>query len=50
MEITIYKLFQSFAGAETGRNCRSCGEAINRRDAFGMSESVCIACRVAAGS
>jgi formamidopyrimidine-DNA glycosylase len=30
---------------ETGRPCRSCGEPISNRDAFGRSEGVCRRCR-----
>jgi len=38
-------VFRALAGLETGRHCRSCGEAILRADLFGRSEGVCAACR-----
>ena len=41
----IYRLIRSIVRLESGRNCRSCDEAIDRSDAFGLSESVCVPCR-----
>ena len=48
MRITVRKLLRSFAGVETGTSCRTCGDAISRRDFHGQSESVCRPCRSAA--
>ena len=39
--MTIYRLIRSLAGLESGRNCRVCGDPIERADAFGLSESIC---------
>lgn len=49
-DTTIYRMIRAMAGIETGRNCRTCGEPIERRDRFGMSEGVCSACRMPAAS
>jgi hypothetical protein len=46
---TIYSTFRALVGLESGRSCRSCSEGIPRKDAFGLSESVCRACRHAPG-
>jgi hypothetical protein len=40
----IFDLLMSLAGRYDGRRCRVCDEAIDRRDAFAMSESVCTPC------
>ncbi len=40
----IYDLIMSLVGSYGGRNCRRCGEAIDRRDGFAMSEGVCTGC------
>jgi formylmethanofuran dehydrogenase subunit E len=43
---TIFWLtLRALYGMETGRSCRSCGEPIAHRDAFGTSEGVCRRCR-----
>ena len=42
---TIYSTFRALVGLESGRWCRRCCEGIPRSDAFGLSESVCRACR-----
>jgi hypothetical protein len=44
---TIYTTFRALVGLESGRWCRRCCEAIPPSDAFGLSESVCRACRYA---
>jgi hypothetical protein len=41
----FYKLLRALAGFETGRECRVCGDAISRKDDFGLSEGVCGPCR-----
>jgi hypothetical protein len=41
----VYRLFRAFIGRESGRWCRSCGESIAPREAFGLGEGVCPACR-----
>jgi len=50
MDLNTFKLIRVLAGIEAGRECRSCREPIDARDAFGMSEGVCVPCRAAAGS
>jgi hypothetical protein len=40
----IFDLIMSLVGTYGGRRCRRCEEAIDRRDAFAMSEGVCRAC------
>jgi hypothetical protein len=45
MSTAIWRLFRSFAGGESGRWCRGCGEAISREDLFGLSEAICRPCR-----
>jgi hypothetical protein len=39
------KLLKALAGLEAGRECRVCGDAISRKDDFGLSEGVCAPCR-----
>jgi hypothetical protein len=46
MASAIWSLFRGLAGLESGRWCRGCGEAIDRHDGFGLSESRCRPCRV----
>jgi hypothetical protein len=41
----VYELLRSLFALESGRNCRTCAESIDRRDAFGLSEAVCASCR-----
>jgi hypothetical protein len=43
--MTVWRFFRGLAGLESGRWCRACGEAIDRRDLFGRSEGVCAPCR-----
>ncbi len=50
MSAGIWNLVRAMAGAEAGRSCRRCADAIAAKDAFGMSEGVCRPCRVAAGN
>ncbi|HUK44350.1 MAG TPA: hypothetical protein VLV28_03570 [Gaiellaceae bacterium] len=40
-----YRVIRAMFGLESGRACRSCGEAIHAHDAFGISEGVCRPCR-----
>jgi hypothetical protein len=47
MSVTVWKLFRALAGAEAGRSCRRCGEAILTDDPHGLSEGVCRPCRSA---
>jgi hypothetical protein len=42
---TIYSTLRALVGLESGRSCRRCSVSIPRDDAFGLSESVCRACR-----
>jgi hypothetical protein len=42
---TIYGTLRALVGLESGRSCRRCSEGIPRRDAFGLGEGVCRACR-----
>jgi hypothetical protein len=42
---TIYGTLRALVGLESGRWCRRCCEVIPRSDEFGLSESVCRACR-----
>jgi hypothetical protein len=48
MTVTYWKLMRALVGLESGRSCRSCGEAILNTDPFGKSEGVCRPCRHAA--
>ena len=41
----MYRLVRTLLRLESGRNCRTCAEAIARDDAFGLSEAVCAPCR-----
>ena len=41
----IYRVLRALVRIESGRTCRSCDEAIDRGDAFGLSEAVCAPCR-----
>ncbi len=41
----VYRVLRALVRFESGRNCRSCDEAIARDDAFGLSEAVCAPCR-----
>jgi hypothetical protein len=41
----VWKIMRALVGVENGSDCRSCGEAIARRDPFGRSERVCTPCR-----
>jgi hypothetical protein len=43
--MAIYRLFQALTRIEAGRWCRSCGNGIEPKDPFGMSEGVCPPCR-----
>jgi len=43
--VTIYRTVRALFGLESGRACRTCGDAIAAKDAFGLSESVCRPCR-----
>ena len=45
MTSIFWLTLRAMYGMETGRACRSCGEPIARRDAFGTSEGVCRRCR-----
>jgi formylmethanofuran dehydrogenase subunit E len=45
MSNPVWKIMRALAGVEHGSDCRSCGESIQRRDAFGRSERVCTPCR-----
>jgi hypothetical protein len=47
-DVSFFTFFRALAGLESGRWCRSCGEAIRRDDRFGASEGVCPACRASA--
>jgi hypothetical protein len=50
MEVSmIYKLIRTLFGYEAGRDCRRCREPIHPKDAFGLSESVCLPCRLDPG-
>jgi hypothetical protein len=42
---TFWITLRALYGLETGRSCRSCGEAISHQDEFGTSEGVCRRCR-----
>jgi hypothetical protein len=41
----LNKLFRAFAMQHSGVDCRSCGSSVDRRDQFGLAESVCSNCR-----
>jgi hypothetical protein len=41
----LNKLFRAFAMQHSGVDCRSCGGSVDRRDQFGLAESVCSRCR-----
>jgi hypothetical protein len=41
----VYRLFRAIAMLDSGVICRVCGDGVSRRDQFGISESVCTACR-----
>ena len=40
----IFDLLMALGSTYGGRRCRVCAEAIDRRDGFAMSESVCKPC------
>jgi hypothetical protein len=42
---TIASLLHAFTLPTSGRRCRTCGNTITKRDAFGLSEAVCSPCR-----
>jgi hypothetical protein len=41
----IYNLVRALVKVESGRSCRRCAHPISPRDAFGLSEAVCVSCR-----
>jgi hypothetical protein len=41
----LTKLIRAFALQHSGVDCRSCGDSVGRKDAFGLSEGVCGSCR-----
>jgi hypothetical protein len=43
--MAIYELIRSLFGLSSGRDCRHCGDSIERADDFGLSEGVCAPCR-----
>jgi hypothetical protein len=40
----VYRVVMALVGTYGGRQCRRCSEAIDRRNAFAMSEGVCSSC------
>lgn len=50
MTVTVWNVVRAIAGDEAGRSCRRCSEPIPARDAFGISEGVCVPCRLAPGT
>lgn len=49
MAKTVWNLIRALSGLEAGRSCRRCHESIPVDDAFGMSEGVCVPCRLDTG-
>jgi len=47
MSSPFWTLLRAIYGLEGGRDCRRCAAAVPPADAFGISEGVCRACRVA---
>ncbi len=47
--ITVYRVVRSLFSVEAGRSCRRCHDPIPPNDAFGLSEGVCVPCRLDPG-